>query len=125
MSLRGLFALIAVSDIVAWGGWYVLLTATGPDSGLAIIMTFYASLFIALTGLFALIGLLIRLVFYKQEDVIQLFAVRTFRQAFFLAFLIIISLWLAHNEWLRWWVLLLVIAAVATWEHFFLTGEEA
>jgi diacylglycerol kinase len=62
---------------------------------------------------------------FKRDEVIHTFVKRTFRQSFLLALLLIISLWLGHNEWLRWWVLLLVVGVLGAWEHFFLTGEES
>lgn len=125
MSLRGFLFIVAFTDILAWAAWSMLLLTTNPESGMALISLFYASLLLALTGLFVVIGFSVRVYILKRDEVIHTYVKRTFRQAFLLALLLIIALWLGHNEWLRWWVLLLVVGALGTWEHFFLTGEES
>lgn len=125
MSLRGFLFIVAFSDALVWAAWALLVSTTSPDAGRAIIILFYASLLLALLGLFAVIGFAVRIFILKRDELIHLYVKRTFRQAMLLAILAVISLWLAHNDWLRWWVLLLVIGALATWEHFFLTGEES
>lgn len=125
MSLRGFLFIVAFSDALVWAAWGLLVATTTPDAGRAIIVMFYASLLLALLGLFAVIGFGVRVFVLKRDELVHLYVKRTFRQATLLAMLVVISLWLGHNEWLRWWVLLLVIGALAIWEHFFLTGEES
>ncbi|MDQ5931554.1 MAG: hypothetical protein QG607_255 [Patescibacteria group bacterium] len=125
MSLRGFLFIVALTDALAWGAWGMLLTTTNPESGLALIGLFYASLLLALIGLFVVFGFAVHVYVFKRDEVIHTFVKRTFRQSFLLALLLIISLWLGHNEWLRWWVLLLVVGVLGAWEHFFLTGEES
>ena len=98
---------------------------TAPDAGLMIVALFYASLLLALVGLFVVVGFAIRVFILKRDEVVHLYVKRTFRQAFLLGLLLIIALWLAHHTWLRWWVLSVVVAALGMWEHFFLTGEES
>ncbi len=125
MSLRGFLSIVAFTDVLAWAAWTMLFLTTNPESGMALISLFYASLLLALTGLFVVVGFSVRVFILKRDEVIHTYVKRTFRQAFLLSLLLIISLWLGHNEWLRWWVLLLVVGALGTWEHFFLTGEES
>ncbi len=124
MLLRGFLTIVAFTDALAWGAWYFLLNTTNPEAGPVFVGLFYISLLLALTGLFAVIGFGVRVFILKRDEVIYSYVRQTFRQAFLLALLAIIALWLAHNAWLRWWVLLLVISALGAWEHFFLTGEE-
>jgi len=125
MSLRGFLFIVALTDALAWGAWGMLLTTTNPESGLALISLFYASLLLALIGLFVVFGFAVHVYIFKRDEVIHTFVKRTFRQSFLLALLLVISLWLGHNEWLRWWVLLLVVGVLGAWEHFFLTGEDS
>lgn len=125
MSLRGFLFIVALTDALAWGAWGMLLTTTNPESGLALISLFYASLLLALIGLFVVFGFAVHVYIFKRDEVIHTFVKRTFRQSFLLSLLLVISLWLGHNEWLRWWVLLLVVGVLGAWEHFFLTGEES
>ncbi len=124
MSLRGFLSVVALTDVLAWGAWAMILITTNPESGTALISLFYASLLLALTGLFVVVGFSVRIFILGRDEVIHIYVKRTFRQAFLLSLLLIISLWLGHNEWLRWWVLILIVGALGTWEHFFLTGEE-
>ncbi|MCX6781290.1 MAG: hypothetical protein NT003_04240 [Candidatus Magasanikbacteria bacterium] len=124
MSLRGFLAIVALTDALAWGAWGFLLNVTNPDSGLAIIALFYASLLLALIGLFAVIGFAVRVFILKHDELVYIYVNRTFRQAMLLSLLGVISLALNHAGWLRWWVVILVIALLGVWEHFFLTGEE-
>jgi hypothetical protein len=125
MSLRGFLFIVALTDALAWGAWGMLLTTTNPESGLALISLFYASLLLALIGLFVVFGFAVHVYIFKRDEVIHTFVKRTFRQSFLLSLLLVISLWLGHNEWLRWWVLLLVVGVLGAWEHFFLTGEDS
>lgn len=125
MSLRGFLFIVALTDALAFGAWAMLLNTTNPESGLAIVSLFYASLLLALMGLFVVFGFAVHVYVFKRDEVVHTFVKRTFRQSFLLALLLIISLWLGHNEWLRWWVLLLVVGALGAWEHFFLTGEDS
>ncbi len=125
MSLRGFLFIVALTDALAWGAWGMLLTTTNPESGLALISLFYASLLLALIGLFVVFGFAVHVYVFKRDEVIHTFVKRTFRQSFLLALLLVVALWLGHNEWLRWWVLLLVVGVLGAWEHFFLTGEDS
>ncbi|OGH68058.1 MAG: hypothetical protein A3C15_00945 [Candidatus Magasanikbacteria bacterium RIFCSPHIGHO2_02_FULL_50_9b] len=124
MSLRGFLVIVGFTDALAWAAWLLLLTTTNPESGRSILILFHLIFALALLGLFAVIGFTIRVYIRKRDELTHLYIKRTFRQATLLSLLVVIALMLSHNDWLRWWVLLLVIAALAAWEHFFLTGEE-
>lgn len=116
--------MIILTDALAWGAWLVLLFTTDPTAGAPIIFLFYASLFLALLGAFAVIGFCVRVYLMKQTEVVLRQVKRTFRQGALLALLMCIALFLSHVQWLRWWLLAVVITALGAWEHFFLTGEE-
>lgn len=123
MSLRGFLVIIGLTDALAWAAWILLVMSTNPDSGIAIITLFYLILGLALLGLFAVFGFAVRVFVRGRDELVHQYVKRTFRQATLLAILVVATLWLAHHDWLRWWVVLLVIAALAAWEHFFLSGE--
>jgi hypothetical protein len=119
MSLKGFLALVLFTDILAWTAWGILLTTTTPVAGVPIIILFYASLLLALLGLFAVIGFASRIYFKKRDELIVMYVRRTFRQGFLLASLFVITLILLHQEVLRWWVLLVVLAIIGIIEHYY------
>lgn len=123
MSLRGFLVLVALTDAFAWGAWGRLLITTAPDAGLPLVILFYASLALALLGLFAVIGFCIRVYIHKRDELITLYVKRTFRQGMLLSLLIVATLGLSHAQLLRWWVLLIIIGALGLWEHI-LTAQE-
>lgn len=122
MANRGYLILMLLADVVAWAGWALVVIYTDPGKGdNTIFAAFYASLFLALLGLFTVIGVWSRQLrrATNEAQVVN----RSFRQGFWLALLVIGALVLASNGWLRWWVVILVVAALAAWEAFFLAGE--
>ncbi len=123
MSLKGFLALVLFTDILAWGAWGVLLTTTTPAAGYPIIALFYLSLLLALLGFFAVIGFVIRVYIQKRDELIVMYVRRTFRQATLLSVLFVISLMLLHYNFLRWWVVLLLIAAIGLLEQQYVTLE--
>lgn len=119
MTLRGFLALVLFTDILAWAAWGVLLTTTRAPAGIPITLLFYASLFLALLGLFAVIGFAFRVYFKKRDELVVVYVRRTFRQGFLLALLFVISLVLLHEGLLRWWVLLGLLAVLGIIEHYY------
>jgi len=77
------------------------------------------ALFFALIGTFAIIGFVIRYIFKKDE-----FAFRqvrmSFRQALWLAVLLVGSLMLEAHDLLAWWNLLIFIGILTVLEFFFI-----
>lgn len=124
MSLRTFLGIILFTDLIAWGAWGVVANTTNPEQGLVFVILFYASLLLALLGLFTVAGLLFIRYAKKQTEVVTLQVKRVFRQSTLLSLLIIVVLVMAHKNILRWWTLTLLIIALGAWEHFFMTGDE-
>ena len=123
MSLKGFLALVLFTDILAWAAWGMLLTTTTPAAGIPIIILFYASLLLALLGLFAVIGFAIRVYLKKRDELVVMYVRRTFRQGFLLAALLILALLLMHEQLFRWWVLLVMLVIIGFIEHHYARFE--
>lgn len=95
-----------------------------PHDGRAGPILFFASFFLALWGLCALIGLQARRPLREHDALIHKFVVRAFRQGALLSALVVASLALSVHGWLHWWIIAVMVVAVAAWEFFFLSGEQ-
>jgi hypothetical protein len=102
----GLGAILFFFDPLAGGFWALIL--------------FYASLFLALVGTFALIGLISRLIFTKDNLVFKK-VTTSFRQGIWLSLLSCVSLYLNKIKLLDWRYLLPLILALVLLELFFIS----
>ncbi len=122
MSLTRYFFIMVIATILAWVSWAVVITQINPEialwDGFAL---FYATLFLALIGSFALIGLAIRM--HTQAQHLPYYLVLlSFRQGVFFALLAIGSLILQSKHLLRWWNVLLLVVLLTVFEYFALTS---
>lgn len=121
MTLRQLLIVMTVATGICWLVWAgVLFQADPTDSGLIGLVFFYASLFLSLLGTFFLLSFLWRKLFNKFALEFRLVGV-SFRQSFFFACLIVGVLFLQSQQFLTWWNLLLLVAAVTIIEFFCLS----
>ena len=89
MTLVRYLLLMSLATLICWAGWYTVVLLINPwQTGLWGFSLFYVSLGLALTGTFAVVGFFIRLFLLRQEMVFQKVAI-AFRQAIFLALLVI------------------------------------
>lgn len=110
--------IIAVFSVAAWG--LVIFYIDPQKSGIAGQALFYASLFLALSGIFILFFTWLR---RKKEDEETAFVYlgMGFRQGTLLALLVITLLILQSFRVLTWWDGLLAAAAVFLAELYFLS----
>lgn len=121
MSLRGYLILMSGGSIVSWLSWLSVIFYINPqESGSLGFLFFYASLFLALTGTLALLGLVLRVHLFKKEIILRQ-VVHSFRQAIFFSFLIIALFYLQSKNLLRWWNLVLLILALTLLEFFIIS----
>lgn len=110
-------ALIAFSTFLAAFSLGSIINFTDPTTGSWVTFTFfYASLFIFCLGLFTLIGLGLRQKLSPGHYVKNLG--NSFRQGFFVGFLIVFSFLLLSKSLLFWWVEASLILFLATVEAF-------
>lgn len=117
--------IVVMTDLLAWGAWAGVLIFIDPTAGRIGLLLFLSSLFVALWGLFSVIGLQARRPMREHDAIIHRYVVRAFRQGALFAFLVTTALLLSARGWLHWWVIAALVVAVAMWEFFFLSGETA
>ena len=120
MSLRFYIILMVLGTAVCWGAWALVLIFLDPASADWLgFLLFYSSLYLALVGSFAIIGMGLRLLFAQSGGVFREVAI-AFRQAFFFGFMVIAALLLQKEGLFTWWNMLLLVAALTLIELFFL-----
>jgi len=124
MTLKGYLTLMTLSTLLCWGVWvYVLLTIDPSATNWIGFWLFYATLFLALSGSFAILGFLFRFVALKRELVFH--SVKTaFRQSFLFSFLILAVLFLEAKELLTWLNLFFLAGALVLLEFFWLSYNQ-
>ena len=121
MSLRLYLLIMSMATVAAWFGWVTVLMNQPPDAAVFLpFLLFYASLFVALIGTFALIGFLVRF-HTHQEDLPFRQVALAFRQALSYAGLVIVVLILQSQRLLTLWNSFFLLGAFILLELFFLT----
>ncbi len=123
MSLLQYLVILAIGTLISWGAWYTVITTVSPSqAGPLGFFFFYASLTCALTGVFSLIGFLLRLVFFKQELMFHKVSI-SFRQALFFALLIDGALILQSYRLLAWYNITFLIIGLTVAELFIISRK--
>ncbi len=118
MTLKNYLILMLSATIVCWGAFLFVINTIDPFAAnwLGFVL-FYFSLFLALTGSFAILGFLIRFAALKQALAFRLVS-DAFSQSFLLALMVTISMVLQSFELLSWINLFLLIGGAAALEYF-------
>lgn len=121
MTLKRYLILMSLATLICWLAWLIVIFKIDPyGAGFLAFLFFYLSFFLALTGTFATLGLIVRIWLIKHELVIRQ-AGTAFRQAILFSVLIIGVLILLSLKLLTWWIITLFIAVLAVLEFFFLS----
>lgn len=124
MSLKKYLILMGISTIFCWLAWIFVLYFINPDdAGIAGFIFFYLSLFLALTGTLAILGLLLRITFKKDTLIFKQVNISS-RQAVFYSMVVIIALILQSNSLLTWWNGLILIGTFTVFEFFFMSFKK-
>jgi len=108
---------------VVWMIWLFLLFKIDPTiSDWKGFVFFYLSFFAALIGTSTIIGTSIRRLF-RPQDLILRQVTTSFRQAFWLSIIVIISLILLSNDLFHLWIISLVILVFTLVESAFLSAR--
>lgn len=119
MSHHKYIAIIAISGLLAWVSWFLVLTKLSPyeSTGLAFSF-FFITLFIALSATFTTLGFYFRLwlfrneIFYKHINV-------SLRQGVFLSLIAVFCLVFQVMRVLSWWSGLLLVSIAVLLEFYF------
>lgn len=98
----------------------VIFYISPESSGWIGFLSFYLSLFLALTGTASLIGFLARTIFVKKEALFKYMGV-SLRQAILFSLLVTFALLLQGNRLFKLWNVILLILGLTLLEFFFLT----
>jgi len=118
MNFSVLLAGLVLSILLAGACLAAILVYFNPTaSGPLIFILFYLSLLIASTGIFTLIGLLIRRISQKRRFPLPISrAIRqleiSFRQGLLLAMILVAALILQSQQILAWWHLIILVGLV-------------
>ncbi len=98
MSIKTYLLIISLATLLAWLSWFMVVMNMNPDTGgLRPILFFYLSMIVSLTGVFAILGLILRCLRNKKEPIFYK-ALRSFRQGFWLAGIAAGSLFLFQQQ---------------------------
>lgn len=124
MTLRQYLILVSIGTVIGWGAWLIVLFNINPfESGTLGFVLFYTAFTIALVGTLALVGFAIRMWIFHHEDIVLRYVTTAFRQACFLAIVLVGSLVLQSNDLLRWWNVLLFVSTVTILELFIISSK--
>lgn len=125
MSLRYYLVLMSIGALICWLAWFFVLGSVDPtQAGIFGFLFFYASLFLALTGTFSVIGFLVKKIVLKKDQVIFHHVRSTFRQGMLIALLIIGGLILLQTKLLAWWSAILLILLFTFVEGIIFTNRK-
>lgn len=111
---------IFVTACFGWASWAVVLNKFSPYvSPAPAIFFFYASLFIALTATFALMGFYLRIILSREEVYLQQINI-ALRQGVWLALLFCVGLIFQHLQVLTWWDGVLMVLILILLEFYFM-----
>lgn len=121
MSIRNYLIGMALSTILCFGAWFLVLINIDPfAANFAGLVLFYLSLFFALIGTFTLIGFYSR-VWFSKNEVIFSHVGPAFRQGTLLSLILVGCLALQSFRILDLWSGGLFVASVVLLEFFFMT----
>lgn len=121
MTLKKYLIGIAVSTVLTFVAFMLVLFYVDPfDTGIVGFVGFYASLFFTIIGAFTIIGFYLR-IWSSGNEVVYAHVAPSFRQAIFLAIIIIGSLLLQSFRLLTWWDAILFVLSIVLLEFFFMS----
>lgn len=112
-------SIIALSGLLAWIGWAVVINKLTPYENMGIALSFfYITLFIALSCTFTVIGFYFRVWLFKNEIFYKHINV-ALRQGIFLGLIAVFSLIFQMMKVLTWWSGFLLVAVFVLLEFYF------
>lgn len=123
-ALRNYLLGIFTASVLCWTALGLIIFNTDPNSsGRGVILIFFISLFIGLTGFFALVGFFLRLWLSKNE-VIYFHLSPSIRQGILISLCVVILLALQTLRLVNIWTAGLLVLAILSLEFFFRTKPQ-
>jgi hypothetical protein len=116
---------MTLATLVCWAAWsYIIWTIDPEMTNWVGFLLFYISLFLALSGTAALIGLIVRFIAFKKELAFRNVK-EAFRQSFLFSALITISLILVAKDLFTWLNLFFLVIGLSILEFFLISYNKA
>ncbi|MFH1426724.1 MAG: hypothetical protein ABIG66_04845 [Candidatus Kerfeldbacteria bacterium] len=120
MTLRRYLITMAITTLICWAAFIIVLFQIDPYSGGIIgLLLFFVSLFFSLWGTLSLLGFTVRYIFLRNVVPFKYIGT-SLRQALWFAVLLCLTLFLVSQELLAWWMTLLLVIGLTIFEGFFL-----
>lgn len=124
MTLKTYLILMGFGAATAWAGVGIIVTAIDPATAPRVVLgAFYAALFLALTGTFAVAGFGARATLLRADPLVSRHALVALRQGMLLAALTVIFLALTRAGLFTWWTAVLALGGTSTAEYFFVAAS--
>ncbi|MEA3273328.1 MAG: hypothetical protein U9Q72_01900 [Patescibacteria group bacterium] len=121
MTLRTYLNLMIVATLFAATAWFLVVYYIDPmEAGGMGLGLFYATLFFMLVGVFTVVGFSLRKYLLNNELLFTLIGL-SFRQAVWIALIIVGLLIMQGARILNWWDATLLIISISLLEAYFLT----
>ncbi len=121
MTLRAYLTLMIFGTLICAAVFGVAITVIDPFGTNWLGFTlFYVSLFLTCLGLAAIVGFVVRFVILRKHLAVRAVVI-SFRQAFLVAFLVVVALMLLANRLFSWLNVFLLIIGFSTLEFFLLS----
>ncbi len=122
MTFRQYIMAMGLGTLIAWAAFLLIVALVDPTSaGLLGLAFFYVSLAVATSGTLALIGLFVRTVVVRTQDVLSKQVTHAFREGMLVALLVVVALALQRNGLLNILNTTLLLAVLVLTELFFLS----
>lgn len=113
---------MGLGTAVSWIAVALILTTVDPtNTSIAVFAIFYASMFLAITGVCSIVGFSMRVLILKKQLFLSREVAVSFRQAILFATLSIAGLFLQSRKLLTWWTAILLLLAITVFEIFFIS----
>jgi hypothetical protein len=122
MTFRQYILAMGLGTLIAWAAFLLIVALVDPlSAGPLGLLFFYVSLAVATSGTLALIGLFVRTVVVRTQDVLSKQVTHAFREGMLVALLLVAALALQRNGLLNVLNTTLLLAVLVLTELFFLS----
>lgn len=122
MTFRQYILAMGLGTLIAWAAFLLIVALVDPlSAGILGLIFFYVALAVATSGTLALIGLFVRTVVIRTQDVLSKQVTHAFREGFLVALLLIAALILQSRGMLSVLNTTLLLAVLVLTEFFFLS----
>ncbi len=122
MTFRQYILAMGLGTLIAWAAFLLIVALVDPlSAGTLGLIFFYVALAVATSGTLALIGLFVRTVVARTQDVLSKQVTHSFREGFLVSLLLVAALLLQSRGLLSILNTTLLLAVLVLTEFFFLS----